>query len=140
MVDRDWFGMPMSIRGAIWLLLPGALPDGEDPWERLEASDRKGEKARVRIAHLIHAMAADAKGDIDRVRAVIKRHADHIERRKPNAKYRMLDAMATEGLMRISDRMWTEAMGYRTPIGGLGTFWDENASDDIEEIDMDDLF
>lgn len=24
--------------------------------------------------------------------------------------------------------MWTEATGWRTPIGGLGTFWDDPAN------------
>ena len=28
-------------------------------------------------------------------------------------------------MLAISDRMWSEAVGYRTPMGALGTFWDD---------------
>jgi hypothetical protein len=103
-------------------LLPGALPEGENAWERLEQADLIGER------------------DMERVRTVIKRHAEKIAETPAFAQYRLLDAAATEGITRVSDRMWTEAVGHRTPIGQLGSFWDENAADDIETVDLDDLF
>jgi len=77
---------------------------------------------------------------MERVRAVLKRHAEQIEEHESSAKFRLFDAVATEALTRISDKMWTEATGHRTPVGQLGTFWDENAADDIETVDLDDLF
>ena len=138
--NRTWFGIPLSLKAAIWSLLPGATPEGEDPWARLEQADILGEKARVRLPHVFHIIAAYSKGDMERVRAVIKRHAEQIEEHDSNSKFRLFDATATEVITRISDKMWTEAMGHRTPVGGLGTFWDENAADDIETVDLDDLF
>jgi hypothetical protein len=138
--NRKWFGIPMSIKAAVWTLLPGALPEGEDNWARLEEADLVGEKARVRLPHMIHLIAAYAKGDNERVRKVIKRHVEQIEEFDSNKAYRLMDAIATNGVQRFSDRMWTEAVGHRTPVGGLGTFWDENAADDIETVDLDDLF
>lgn len=138
--NKKWFGLPMSIRAAIWTLLPGALPEGEDNWARLEEADLIGEKAHVRLPHMIHLVAAYAKGDTDRVRKVIKRHVEQTEQFAPNQSWRLLDAIGTNGVLRFSDRMWTEAVGHRTPIGGLGTFWDENAADNIDTVDLDDLF
>lgn len=138
--NNTWFGVPMAMKAAIWLLLPGALPEGEDGWARLEQADLIGETARIRLPHVFHTIAAYSKGDMERVRKVIKRHAEQIEEHAPNAKYRLFDAAATTAIRRISDKMWTEAVGHRTPIGQLGTFWDENAADDIETVELDDLF
>ena len=43
------------------------------------------------------------------------------------------------GLVRgLSDRMWTEATGKRTPLQGLGTFWDEQSRGG-SKVDIDDL-
>lgn len=138
--NNKWFGIPMALKAAIWLLLPGAMPEGEDGWSRLEQADLIGEHAGVRVPHLLHVVAANAKGDMERVRKVIKRHAEHIEEHESNAQFRMFDTIATAGIQQISDRMWVEAMGHRTPVGQLGSFWDENAADDIESVDLDDLF
>lgn len=138
--NKTWFGVPLALKAAIWSLLPGALPEGENAWERLEQADIIGETAHIRLPHVFHVIAAYSKGDMERVRTVIKRHAEHIEAHKPLLKYRLLDVAATEAITRVSDRMWTEATGHRTPVGGLGTFWDENAADDIETVDLDDLF
>ncbi|KZY67044.1 hypothetical protein A3737_34040 [Oleiphilus sp. HI0065] len=94
----------------------------------------------MRLSHVFHAVAAYSKGDDERLRAILKRHAEQTAEFPPNEQYRLFDATATEVLTRLSDKMWTEATGKRTPLGGLGTFWDENAADDIEEVSLDDLF
>jgi hypothetical protein len=138
--NKKWFGVPLALKAAVWSLLPGALPEGENEWLRLEQADVIGEKARVRLPHVFHAIAAYAKGDDERVRAVLRRHAEQIEEYPSNAQFRLFDKTATDVLLRLSDKMWTEATGKRTPLGGLGTFWDENAADDIETVDLDDLF
>lgn len=138
--NKKWFGIPLAFKAAVWSLLPGALPEGENAWERLEQADLIGENANIRLTHLVHIIAAYSKGDMERVRAVIKRHAEKTAETPAFAQYRLLDAAATEGITRVSDRMWTEAVGHRTPVGQLGTFWDENAADDIETVELDDLF
>ncbi|MCH2223043.1 MAG: hypothetical protein MK097_22385, partial [Dechloromonas sp.] len=39
--------------------------------------------------------------------------------------YRFVDEIAINLVQMISDRYWTEATGMRTPVGGLGKFWDD---------------
>ncbi len=41
-------------------------------------------------------------------------------------------------LRAISDRLWTAETGSRTPIGKLGTFWDD-PKDAVEMIEISDL-
>jgi len=38
---------------------------------------------------------------------------------------KLLDEIAAQQLQAISDRLWTEAKGSRTPFNGLGSFWDD---------------
>ena len=55
-----------------------------------------------------------------------------------NKEYRMLDVVATQQVLAVSDRLWTEGTGSRTPVGGLGTFWDDKSPAE-EALDIDDL-
>ncbi len=138
--NEKWFGIPLSFKALIWTLLPGAIPEGEDNWARFEEADKLGEAAGIRVPHLLHVIAAHTKGDDERTRQVIKRHVESLKEVPTKPEYAIFDASATEGIQRISDRMWVTATGHRTPNGGLGTFWDENPADDIETVDLDDLF
>ena len=135
---EKWFGVPLAIRATIWTLLPGALPEGEDNWARLDEADQMGEQSKVRLAHVFHALAAHSKGDKDRVRAIIKKHAEITKNVASEREFRQLDAMATSQLTALSDLMWTEAKGHRTPVGKFGKFWDERAKA-TNAIDLDDI-
>ncbi|MDX1800107.1 MAG: hypothetical protein R3303_04185 [Marinobacter sp.] len=123
--NRTWWGAPMALRATVWAMLPGTMPQGEQAFERLQQSDRQGEEAGVRLAHVFHAIAAVNKGDDAALRAVIRRHAKAIEEKPAPEQWRLVDAMATQIIQAISDRMWVEHVGYRTPSGQLGTFWDD---------------
>nr|WP_164735635.1 hypothetical protein [Marinobacter sp. NP-4(2019)] len=135
--NEKWWGAPMALRATIWAMIPGAMPEGENAFERLEISDRQGEQVGVRISHVFHAIAAMNKGDNERLRDVIRRHAESIEETPPNEDWAFVDAMATQMIVAISDRMWVENQGHRTPLGQLGTFWDEE--EDVETMDLDGL-
>lgn len=138
-LDSDkWWGAPMALRATIWAMIPGAMPEGENAFERLEMSDRQGEQAGVRLSHVFHAIAAMNKGDNERLRDVIRRHAESIEETPSNEEWAFVDAMSTQMIVAISDRMWVENTGYRTPLGRLGTFWDDEP-EDVETMDLDDL-
>lgn len=136
--NDKWWGAPMALRATVWAMIPGALPDGEDPFQRLEIADAQGEEAGVRISHVFHAIAAQNKGEDERLRSVIRSHAEAIEETPANEKWRFVDAMATQMIVAISDRMWMENTGHRTPTGQLGTFWDDE-KEAVETMDLDDL-
>ena len=38
---------------------------------------------------------------------------------------KLVDLLASDQLLQISDRMWMQNTGTRTPIGAYGTFWDD---------------
>ncbi len=52
--------------------------------------------------------------------------------------FRLLDEFTALQLQAISDRLWTEATGKRTPISGLGTFWDDPKKA-VDTINIDDM-
>jgi uncharacterized protein YceK len=135
--NARWFGIPVALQAAVWAMMPDSAPEGVDPWKQLEASSVLASSTGVRLAHALEAIVADGAGDEDRLRSVIRKHAESIESRKSNRKMRMMDKMATEQIVAISDRLWTEATGSRTPIGEFGTFWDDEV--ESEAMDIDDL-
>ncbi|MBL3556062.1 MULTISPECIES: hypothetical protein [Marinobacter] len=136
--NDKWWGAPMALRATVWSMIPGAQPEGEDPFQRLSVADEQGEEAGVRLSHVFHAIAAQNKGDQERLRAVIRSHAEAIDETPSNEEWKFVDAMATQMIVAISDRMWMENTGHRTPTGKLGTFWDDE-KEAVETMDLDDL-
>lgn len=138
LANDKWWGAPMALRATVWAMIPGAQPEGEDAFERLEIADDQGEAAGVRLPHVFHAIAALNKGDEPLLREVIREHAESLEQDPANEDWRFVDAMATNIIVAISDRMWVENTGHRTPLGQLGTFWDDR-KESVETMDLDDL-
>ena len=136
--NEKWWGAPMALRATIWSMIPGALPAGEDPFVRLDIAYEQGEKAGVRISHAFHAIAAQNKSDDKRLRSVIRSHAESLEETPSSEKWGLVDAMATQTIVAISDRLWMENTGHRTPMGRLGTFWDDEKKA-VETMDLDGL-
>ena len=136
--NEKWWGAPMALRATVWAMIPGALPQGEDPFVRLDIADEQGEEAGVRISHVFHAIAAQNASDQERLRSVIRSHAEAIEETPSNEQWTFVDAMATQMIVAISDRMWMENTGHRTPMGQLGTFWDDE-KEAVETMDLDGL-
>jgi len=137
--DDKWWGVPMALRATIWAMIPGAEPKGESAWARLDTASEKGSQANVRLADVMHVLAAYTKSDMERVKRVMRNHVEQIKNNPSNPQYRLIDKMATYNLLVISDRLWTENTGHRTPFGGLGTFWDDKRESVGEVMDMDDL-
>lgn len=136
--NEKWWGAPMALRATVWAMIPGAQPEGENAFERLAIADDQGEVAGVRLPHVFHAIAALNKGDEAMVRSVIRDHAESIETTPANEQWRFVDAMATNMIVAVSDRLWVENTGHRTPMGQLGSFWDDQA-EAVETMDLDDL-
>ncbi len=136
--NDKWWGAPMALRATVWAMIPGAEPEGEDAFERLNMADEQGEAAGVRLPHVFHAIAASNKGDQALLKDVIREHAESLEQTPANPDWRFVDAMATNMIVALSDRLWVEHTGHRTPLGQLGTFWDD-PREEVETMNLDDL-
>jgi hypothetical protein len=127
-IDSDkWWGLPEGVRAALWNLLPTLAPENAKPMDVLARIARGGEYRGVRIGHAIWALSAWGNGDKELTKHIIRDFAATGRTMQVDPKYRMLDTMATKMIMAISDRLWTEATGTRTPMAGLGTFWDDKS-------------
>ena len=136
--NTKWWGAPMALRATIWTLLPGSGDGKGDPWETLKQSMGIGERAGVRLPHAMYAMAAQAKGDEKLMRDAIRSFAA-TQQFSPNPQYRLIDRMAYQIVLNISDRYWTDKTGSRTPPGSLGKFWDDKPVQQDDGIQIDDL-
>lgn len=135
---KRWWGIPKAMQAAVWTMMPDNAPEGVDPWEELKQASLIAGDAGVRLAQAVEVVIADGSGNEERLRDAIRRHAQSIKTKSPSKEYRMLDVVATQQVLAVSDRLWTEATGSRTPVGGLGTFWDDVAPE-AEALDIDDL-
>ena len=136
--NEQWWGLPGAVRAAVWTALPNSKPDPDiDPYKLLATSIEIGLGQAVRVVQVLEAQLYLGQGDIEGVKQVIRTHAEVTERVPSNPAVAALDAMARMQLQAISDRLWTEATGKRTPIDGLGTFWDDKRDEEV--IDIDDL-
>ncbi len=134
--NEKWWGVPMAMRAAIWTAIPSTKPKGADPYERLEAAVRIGNRVGVRLTQVLQLQIYLGKGDMEKVKAIIRDHVESKEEVGPNPRLQVLDKVATMQIQAVSDRLWTEATGHRTPIGGLGTFWDD-PEEEVESLDLD---
>ena len=131
--------MPKALRATLWTVVPGLAPKGADPWKELETAMRMGEEEGVRMATALAGLAAYNATKMDLARDIIRRHADSLSKIASNRDYQLVDIMATDMIEGMSDRMWTEATGHRTPIAKLGTFWDDKKKAANLDINIDDL-
>ena len=97
-----------------------------------------GEAAGVRLPHAMYALSAVGKDDNARVRDAIRRFTAVKEDFKPNPQYGLVDSLAGFIVLSLSDKLWTEGAGTRTPPGSLGKFWDEKV-EAPEGVDVGDL-
>src|SRR5690606_34762701 len=112
--------------------------EGVDPWQKLQEAAEMATDSGVRLTHAIQVVMADSAGDTERLKDAIRYHVQTLETTEGNPKYKLMDLMATRQIQAISDRMWTEATGSRTPMGELGTFWDD-VKTPATNFDIDDL-
>jgi hypothetical protein len=137
LADKDWWGVPSAMKAVVWTMVPGVMPKGQNAWARLSQASKQGEKDGVRLAHVFEALAASNANNKELLKKVIRDHAASIKSTPALKEGAMLDRMATLNIQAISDRMWTEQTGHRTPAGRLGKFPDDKVQ--VETLDLDDL-
>lgn len=123
--SKKWWGVPQGLRAALWSILPMLAPEGAKPMETLAQVAKQGERSGVRLGHAIWGLVALGNGDKALAKNIIRDFANAGRTTKTDPNFKMLDAMAVQMVLAMSDRLWTEATGTRTPMGGLGTFWDD---------------
>ena len=139
-LDNDeYWGLPLAAQAGLWILMPDTAPEGTDPWVELEAAARGATESGVRLAHAVEIIVADGGGHTDRVKDAIRRHAASLKTNPSHRDYRLLDVVASRQIRAVSDRMWTEATGSRTPVGEFGTFWDDVDESAAPVMDINDL-
>lgn len=126
--NARWWGVPNAIRAVVWTSIPGSAPEGADPWYELSQASTLGRQAGVRLAEAIEAQAAWGAGRRDVLEAVIRSHAKSLAETPSAAKWKTVDRIATLQIQALSDRIWTEAQGHRTPFGRLGTLPGDSAA------------
>ena len=136
--NEKWWGLPRAIQAAIWINFPNSNPSNFDPLTVLNQSTDSGLQQSMRISQVIAAQVYIGQGDTERVKKIIRTHFKERTEKPTIAAYRFLDEIATLHLKAMSDYLWTEATGKRTPIGSLGTFWDDPV-DTVDTIDLADL-
>ena len=137
--NQEFWGLPLAAQAGLWILMPDTAPEGVDPWVEMAAATRGGSDSGVRLSHAVEVIIADGSGNQEQVRDAIRRHAASLKVDKPNRDYQLLDLVASRQILAVSDRLWTEGTGSRTPVGGLGTFWDDEKKSAAPSLSIDDL-
>jgi hypothetical protein len=132
--NEAWWGVPNAVEAAVWIAVPGAAPEGAKPWLALAAAAALGDKAGVRMARAIEAKAASIIGKTAQIKKSITAFAEARAARKAPGDWRLLDELAAVQVQALSDRIWTEVEGHRTPIGQLGTFGEDESEDDADDL------
>ena len=127
--NAKWWGAPEAARATVWSIIPGS-GQGRDIKGTFEKSMTLGEAKGVRLAHVMAAMAAQSSDDTTTVREAIKRFVS-VQNFTPAQDYLLIDAISYEQMMNISDRLWTQNAGTRTPLASLGKFWDDKVGGDV---------
>lgn len=136
--NKKWWGIPNAIQASVWIIFKENTPKNIDPWKQLREASNYGATKGVRLASTIEVIAADGFGSKDDLREAIRRYAESLKKYPSSKEHKMMDLMAKEQILAVSDRMWTQATGSRTPINGLGTFWDDKAKP-ASNLNIDDL-
>jgi len=135
--NEKWWGVPKAIQAAIWITIPGNRPADKNPEYILKQAVQMGLQQGIRLPQVMAAQVYLGLGKLEQVKAIIRDHS-RLQQTAASKKYKSLNEVANLQILAISDRLWTEATGKRTPLGGLGSFWDDTEKT-IDVIDIDEL-
>lgn len=146
--NQTWWGVPKALEAVVWLSVPGNAPDGADPWAQLRQSAAIGQQDGIALPAMLYALAAYGQSDEAKEKEAIKMVADIYNNYDPDAsqetrdqrhdvaaKYLLLNQIAYSEALYLSDRLWIDAEGHRTPLVALGTFPGQNDSSKDSNFD-----
>jgi len=130
--SERWFFGPQSLQAAAWVTIPGSAPVGTDPWVALAEAAANGEPSGVRLARALEVYLAYNAGRTDHAKRAIVAHAASLASVPMSEEWALLDTYATSVSTQISDLIWIEETGHRTPVfGQLPTVTVPEAPDDL---------
>jgi len=135
--NKKWWGTPEAIQAAIWMTVPGNQPQDKNPEQMLQHSVLMGAEQGIGLSQVLAAQVYLGQGNIEKVKDII-RHYKSVQNTAASKAFRSLNQVAELQIQVISDRLWTEATGKRTPLGKMGTFSDDSEKV-LNSIDIDDL-
>jgi len=138
--DELW-GLPNAIKATVQVMM--AKVDGDkagmdEGYSKLKKAAAVGENQGVRIVQMLEVTLYSMQGDEARTKEAIRNHVKTIKETPANPDLRLLDEMSTRGIRLISDKLWTQHTGQRTPYNQLGRFWDDSLQNN-DAPDIDDL-
>ncbi|MCG8668840.1 MAG: hypothetical protein MI867_05460 [Pseudomonadales bacterium] len=141
-IDSDKFwGVPNAVLASMDIMklsIGGESKALDDAYARLEQASAVGKAQRVRIVQMLEAIVYQSQGKHEKTKALIKEHAALKKAEPADPKLNLIDEIATRGIRFVSDKMWTENTGQRTPYQQLGMFWDDKPTLD-QGLDIDEL-
>lgn len=136
--NAQWWGAPDAIKAAIGVILPENSAQDRPALQMLDAAVETGVKEGIFLAHVLAAQVYLGQGDSVRVKNIIRDYVGIDKKHQGHPEYQILNEVARMQIRAISDKMWTEATGQRTPLNKMGTFWDDKV-EDVETIDIDEI-
>lgn len=120
--NKKWWGVPMAMRATVWTSVPGSTPKGKNPWKVLQHAVAMGKQSGMPLAATFYAIAAQNQGDTKKEEKAIKDFVAIEKENKVPKHYKLLAAIGRVQVQELSDVIWTQKTGSRTPYQGLGTF------------------
>jgi len=136
--NEKWWGVPEAIQAAIWITIPGDQPVNRTPRQILQQSIHVGVQQGMSVTYVLAAQVYLGQGETDEVKQIIRSYASSSKQAPDNQEFNILNKLSRLQILAISDRLWTEATGKRTPLGKLGSFWDDSTKA-VETIDIDEI-
>ncbi len=139
--SNDFWGVPIAALSMSEIILANAGDDQaalEIGYNKLERASLVGERDGVRMVQALQASLFAMQGKEERVKQVIRDHVASKIETPASVQFKLMDMMATRTIKLVSDKLWTQATGQRTPYGKLGTFWDDKPALG-NALDIDDL-
>lgn len=132
--NEKWWGVPLALRATVWTSVPGSTPEGKDPWKAMQKAVSLGRQSGMPLAATFYAIAAANQGDTKKEKKAIKAFVSIASENKVPKKYALLAAVGELQVLELSDELWTQKTGRRTPYQGLGSFPGEKQKQ--ESIDV----
>ena len=125
--NNKWWGAPEAIRATVWAFVPGAKPEDKDIWQSYRHAASLAKRDGATLPLILYALGADNQGKKMETRNAIwlagkiqQQTADNFDER-----YQLVNNISNAQLMYMSDKIWMQLTGVRTPAEKFGTFPDD---------------